>query len=867
MEPLAHELAHPLPDAGVREVDRAGSEPRLARVYTLDRAGSRLSTARIVEDACALLPPLWTLRNFVAVNPYLGLTDLAFEQAMTEVGRLFDAEGSLPLGDFLEARRRGRIREADLLAAIEELRGRPDAPAIPAAPEASMLAALESEGPSSLRVSQALPTLAEAVDRTLGTGLAQIVVEEIARFCAGRFDAGQAAWRQPGGELGPFAAWLEIASIDRGPELRGIPGFRDYVSRLPASSLDCVRHVLEQLGTPASHRRDFLVRQLTSIAGWAGHAQYLRREARLRGGDDPTLVDLLAIRLAYDGAIAAAYGDRLDPIATLAVASRSGLEAGSGEEREPLLSIEARRSIWQRAYEIAYQRTLLDRLGATPTHGASSAGPDRPTLQAVFCIDVRSEALRRGLEALSPAIETRGFAGFFGVPVEYVDVGDERGGARCPALLAPPWVARAQARVGARERKAAALDRHERFTRMRKLALGAFPLVETLGHGFGLRLLTDSLGWTRPHPGGALFEGPKSESLVAGLELEPGDGNARPGALERWVDLAEGCLRNMGLTRGFARVVLLCGHGARTTNNPYASSLDCGACGGHEGGLNARLAADLLSRPEIRSLLAARGLFIPSDTRFVAALHDTTCDRVELLDAPHLEPELRAQIEAWLEAAGRAAGEERSERFGLARVRGDARRGAMRRARDWSEVRPEWGLAGNAAFVAARRTLTRGLDLEGRAFLHDYDPALDEDGAVLEMLLTAPLVVASWINLQYFASTVDNDRFGSGDKTLHNVVSRIGVMLGSRGDLRPGLPWQSLHDGRRFVHEPMRLTAIVESPRERIDAVLAKHETIRSLVEHRFLHLIAWDPESGCFHRRDVSSSGAPVWEETRWSG
>ena len=42
----------------------------------------------------------------------------------------------------------------------------------------------------------------------------------------------------------------------------------------------------------------------------------------------------------------------------------------------------------------------------------------------------------------------------------------------------------------------------------------------------------------------------------------------------------------------------------------------------------------------------------------------------------------------------------------------------------------------------------------GRAFLHDYDWRHDEGFGVLELIMTAPVVVASWISLQYYGSTV-----------------------------------------------------------------------------------------------------------------
>jgi uncharacterized protein YbcC (UPF0753/DUF2309 family) len=159
------------------------------------------------------------------------------------------------------------------------------------------------------------------------------------------------------------------------------------------------------------------------------------------------------------------------------------------------------------------------------------------------------------------------------------------------------------------------------------------------------------------------------------------------------------------------------------------------------------------------------------------------------------------------------------------------------RSLDWSEVRPEWGLAGNAAFIVAPRQRTKGLALNGRAFLHTYDHLTDNDGSVLELIMTAPMVVASWINLQYYASTVNNRAFGSGNKAIHNVVGSIGVCLGNGGDIQTGLPMQSVHDGRKWMHEPLRLHVVIEAPKARIEAVLAKHFSIRQLVENGWVLL------------------------------
>jgi uncharacterized protein YbcC (UPF0753/DUF2309 family) len=263
--------------------------------------------------------------------------------------------------------------------------------------------------------------------------------------------------------------------------------------------------------------------------------------------------------------------------------------------------------------------------------------------------------------------------------------------------------------------------------------------------------------------------------------------------------------------------------------------------------VNARLLAALLNDPEVRSGLVSKGIPIPIDTLFVAALHDTTTDEVTLYSKDRMSVAHAGDLDQariWFAAAGKIARGERALRL----PRGAGEASLTRRSRDWAEVRPEWGLAGCKAFIAAPRRRTRGKSLEGRAFLHDYDWTADKDFCVLDLILSAPVVVASWISLQYYGSTVAPALFGGGNKLLHNVVGGIGVVEGNGGLLRPGLPWQSVYDGEQFAHEPLRLSVFVEAPREAMSEVLNRHPGVRALFDNRWLYLFALD------------DAGRPAW-------
>jgi uncharacterized protein YbcC (UPF0753/DUF2309 family) len=519
--------------------------------------------------------------------------------------------------------------------------------------------------------------------------------------------------------------------------------------------------------------------------------------------------------------------------------------------------------IMQEAYELAFQRRLLAKLARQNPPEGETAPPGRKLVQAAFCIDVRSEIYRRALEAVRPDAETIGFAGFFGFPIEYIPIGHVKGGAQCPVLLTPKYVVCEEVEGASEAEEAVILGLRLLRRRVSKAwksfklaAVSSFIYVETAGILFGIKIFSDSLGLTRtvhdPNTDGL------DESVIGRLgpriipRLVGGRSTGFDG--EDGLNQAEAVLRAMSLVDGFARIVMLAGHGSTTVNNPHASGLDCGACGGHTGEANARVAAAILNETSIRDGLRRRGIDIPDDTWFLGCLHDTTTDDIKLFDIDEVPATHAAEVEDLRAALARATSLARLERAALLGVADGPRAEAeiVGRSQDWSQVQPEWGLAGNAAFIAAPRARTRGVELNGRTFLHDYDWRKDAGFGVLELIMTAPMVVANWINLQYYGSTVNNRIFGCGNKVLHNVTGTIGVLEGNAGDLKVGLPWQSVHDGRRFVHEPLRLNVFIEAPREAINEVIAKHEMVRQLVDNRWLHLFLMDGDSGTVTHRYV---------------
>jgi uncharacterized protein len=804
-----------------------------------------------IAAACARVAPLWPLKHFVAVNPFLGFTGQSFAATAATFERVVRTRILMPRVFYRQALVQGRIDDAALAQALQL---HPDT----GLDLDGLKRALSSDAPAGAPPA-VVATVAEVLDR-LAEGdryvsLVAFMIDEISAFCASYFDEGQANWPNPARKLKLYAAWRTLAMVDRNPEVMGIRGFRKSVAALPADPVEAIGLIVERLGIPERAIEDYLVRALFDL-GWSAYARYVGWNAELDGRRDDTLLELLAIRLAWgfalfeartDAAFKTAWAQAMEEAAKLPVDHRL--------DETPELAVDV---VLQEAYEIVFRRDLVARLAAKA--GAAATGRTaRPAIQAAFCIDVRSEIFRRALETACPEAETIGFAGFFGFPIEYVPIGHLRGGAQCPVLLKPAFIVCEAVKDADAIEEAEVLGLRLLRRRVAKAwksfkvsAVSSFSFVETAGLGFAAKIATDSAGVTRPVPSPVVDGLDPDIAARVGPRLSPGKLEGRPTGFadSKAVDMAEAVLKAMSLTGPFARLVLLAGHGSTTVNNPHASGLDCGACGGHTGEANARVAAAILNDAQVRDGLRQRGIDIPADCWFLGALHDTTTDDVRLFDEEDVPAALAgdlASLKARLADAAHLARLERRALLGITDA-ADADAAIKARSHDWSQVRPEWGLAGNAAFIAAPRDMTRGLDLSGRAFLHSYAHEQDRDYKVLELIMTAPMVVASWINLQYYGSTVNNAAFGSGNKVLHNIVGQLGVLEGNAGDLRVGLPWQSVHDGTRFVHEPVRLNVFIAAPEAAMDEVLRRHGGVCDLVTNGWVMLHALG-EAGAIRR------------------
>jgi uncharacterized protein YbcC (UPF0753/DUF2309 family) len=496
---------------------------------------------------------------------------------------------------------------------------------------------------------------------------------------------------------------------------------------------------------------------------------------------------------------------------------------------------------WQKAYELHYRNSLIISLA----HG--TAGLENSEIQVVMCIDPRSEGMRRHLES-DPSIETIGFAGFFGVPIRFSQYQARGAINSLPALLEP------RHHVTERPLRPERIHKNIRSRRLQDAVRSAlhsadtnatspFALAEIAGWFYGVASIIRTFAPALTGRLNAL-----ARNQVPTLESEVAIADAF--TLDERASMAETAIRMMGLTY-FAPLIIITGHTSESANNLYQSALDCGACGGNPGAANARAAVALFNNPQVRLILERRGIVIPEHCVFVAAEHNTVTDAIAILDRALLPESHRNRVHTFGAIQRRAADQlltERAHDLPGSRAQSNAA-SIRRRAHDWSEVYPELGLAGNAAMIIGPREITRGIDLKRRVFLHSYRPELDDGDSALETILTAPMVVAQWINHQYYFSTLNPETLGAGTKTIHNAIGVTGVLSGHEGDLRRGLPWQSVGVGAHSFHEPMRLAVLVQAPLASVGQIISRNQVLRDLLDNDWITLTAREDSDAPWYR------------------
>ncbi|MEM0955409.1 MAG: DUF2309 domain-containing protein [Pseudomonadota bacterium] len=773
-------------------------------------------------------------------------------------------------------------------------------------------------------------TLSDWLDQYTGSAVVDAIDAQTIKWVSAFVDEGMAGWIMPAKNAGFYAAWRELAQHDGSGRLNGIRDFSRKLSALPESPEAAIQACLEALQVPPTRWQDYLARVLGQLPGWTGLIRWrgLNPDDPIQKHNPIDVTQYLAVRLFYEvelvaaqarrqwscegtvPAVAQALAQHLNNAKTanhgiganklavckdgwrlfrLAQIFELGPEQIDGLRRDDthiLLGwLDAfpdadQNPVWLEAYEDAFRRPLLSKIAG---HKASVPRlTERPLAQAAFCIDVRSEPFRRHFEATGP-IQTFGYAGFFGIPIDHRSFDTEESFPLCPVLLSPSNALLELPRAGQED----AVKRYATGSRWAELGehlfhdlkhnpIAAFLLVDVLGLFFSVGLFGKTL-MRKPYSAvvnatSRFFRQPVATEInvdateepapdVIGLPIE----QARGFSIAQQADFVEGGLRTIGLLDNFARFIVLCGHGSTTDNNPYAAALDCGACGGRHGDPNARAFAEMGNRSEVRAELARRGLELPADTWFLPAKHNTTADTVAFYDLESLpeshQEDLERLNQCFIEAGQNLALER------CAKIPGtpdnmnpeQAHAHVASRSIDWATTRPEWGLSGNAAFIIGRRAITQGIDIGGRCFLHSYDASTDPEGAILEKIMTAPLVVGEWINMQYYTSATDPWKYGSGSKVIHNIVAGIGVMYGAQSDLATGLPLQTVNDGASHYHEPMRLLTIIEAAPEIVGGIIARHDILQQFFHNGWLNLVVLDRETFSFQRYNTNASWEPV--------
>ncbi|WNG34981.1 DUF2309 domain-containing protein [Archangium violaceum] len=789
---------------------------------------------RWLTDCRPKLPiqnPLWA---FIHNNILLNLEDRPFGEAVREAAALYRARPYETEAFYREELERGRIRRESL--------------------DAVLAGALPRSGPdrverflSDTSVGNHLPPvpllrLAPRLDAEHHASYDRHLQDFLVPLVASFLDQGMAAWSNP---YRADALWgYFLASVHATPawgfDWAGTLKRRLEEHERAGRQVDAIIEAEVREAAPAGREAEYCLETLFALKGWSGMIMRLEAEPSLAPVEAPraSLKDWLAVMLVSTHALDAYLLER------------------NGRTREELRARPAvapetvglgRLHLWQEAYERSFAGEFIAYIERGLRPETQEPVRSAPRFQALVCMDDREESFRRALESEACGVETWGVLGFFGVDMRFQAVGAARPTRQCPPVIEPSRTIQEVPLDGEADR----LERVRRAGRAEGRAqLSGFYHSRTLFLGFFVSLALGLLSFLplmlkvllpsrvtrlRRAVQKRAFPHPRTR-----LALDAAGGYS----LEEQAHIVESVLRTAGLTRPFAPVVAVVAHGSTNTNNPFRQAYGCGACSGNPGAPNARAFALMANRADVRERLSARGLVLPARTLFVPCFHDTTTDTVEVLDRELLPVERLAEVvelQSRLGRAGRLNAVERCLRFGQAPRGGEEEvaQHVLDRGHDLAQPRPEYGHNRVAACIVGRRSLTERTFLDRRSFLVSYDPTQDSGGAQLRSAVLGSVPVAVNIGMDYYFSRVDCDGFGAGSKLPLNVVSLLGVLSGSKSDLRIGLARQMVE-----LHEPMRMLVLIEAEEKQLLELVETNPRMRRMVRGDWMRLGRIDPSS-----------------------
>ncbi len=600
-----------------------------------------------------------------------------------------------------------------------------------------------------------------------------------------------------------------------------------------------ITKLLELLVGDEVYFEQYIYDQQFAHRGWSGIVSTLEdKPESLLYSKNISLKDMIILELLLEiDMLTECLGENWDPLSNSLAQPPIDMFAD-----EPSTELDEVIKIWQDAFEWSYYDTALAGVLLTLSPESAKEDAEPKSLQAIFCIDDREYSLRTYVESLDSRAETFGAPGYFGIEFYFHPAGAKFYDKLCPAPVTPKYLIKEIPKGGSSVHEKEIMY-HKHSHRLVRGFLFSYLLgIPALG-----KLIANLIN---PKMSPAIADAfahmdPDAElTIVRTGEKDEKKGLQVGFTVREMTDRVEKTLRNIGLVQNFSKVVYVIGHGSSSANNPHHGAHDCGACSGRPGLVNARVLAYMANYQPVRELLAARGLSIPDSTQFVGGLHDTASDEIQFYDEDVLNDENRElhnkNVHVFDEALDLNA-KERSRRFMSISTKQNIkkiRKAIKKRSVSYFEPRPELGHGTNALCVVGRRSLTKHLFLDRRAFLNSYDYTTDPDGALLLDVLAPLGTVCGGINLEYFFSRTDNYKLGAGTKLPHNVMGLVGVANSSDGDLRSGLPLQMVE-----VHDPVRLLMVVEHYPIVIEKVIRSNPDLYEWFSNEWIHLVALHPD------------------------